>query len=190
MDTRNLTLAAGATSVITGGAMRFFMLLETTSAVTVRLYALANGGGNVEEAESVTEGYTEWAETDEERFQRIEIYSAAAQTIKYGTSQRTVANNVLKGNVTLDPYGSLDGLAPVSFTVSGQNKTIAANAARKVIDLIADPANTGIIYVGSVDASKGIPLAAGQSYPDLQVTGVIELWGTVSGDKLHLAETL
>lgn len=92
------------------------------------------------------------------------------------------------GDVDVIPKASATGLAPLVWT-AGANKTIAANSARKLVDLMADAANVVVIYIGSTDATKGIPLAAGQSYT-LEVTGAIETYCAGTVEKLHIVEVI
>jgi len=124
-----------------------------------------------------------------EEFVKIELKTDAASTVRIMYGRGKVDDSRISGAIKVEPSSSFNGLSPISFTVAGQNKTIAANVNRDVLDLFADPANTGVIYVGSVDGNTGIPIVAGQSYPDIKATGAIQLWGTVSGDKLHIVET-
>jgi len=78
------------------------------------------------------------------------------------------------------------GLTPLTYTAN-QNLTIASNASRKELDLMANSTNTGLIHIGSTDATKGIPLSPGQSYT-ISALGAVETFGVTAGDKLFINE--
>lgn len=172
-----------------------YLHLKTTSAPSVVLRVRAYDS---ESAPVVDLEMSKGDKTHVKNYRRIEIENntGSAEDIVIlagdgedfdagdGTQDVSVTNAVLVTEETA--HASATGLTPLTFN-GAASQQVAAKSTRKVLDILADAGNAGKIYVASTDATKGIPLAAGQSY-SIYVDGAINFFGDTNLDKLHLIE--
>lgn len=119
------------------------------------------------------------------RFFRVRVINrhTTTQTVDLFIYSTALLDNraVVSGTVKLQPRESFTALPMMTAT-----GTIAANPARAQLELMADPANTGLIWLGGV-ANEGFPLKNGGTY-QVAMTGALDVLFTVGGDKLYIAE--
>ena len=94
---------------------------------------------------------------------------------------------VAEGVIAVEIFSGMqsDNNEDVSDTTA---ERIATTQACKRVDMQADPANTGYIYVGGSDvsATKGIRLAAGDFY-SIDIDNLVDIWvlASVDGEDIH-----
>lgn len=160
----SVTFAAGETKEFYAPG-DFFRLLDSTAAVTLRFY---DNGKEVAVAEAVEQGYAE--RFRDGRFDRIRIYSASIQTLKFVSR---LGNDVQYDKPPQGDVNVLNVSGPFSNTqkavgvISGQ--MVAANAARRYL-LIQNNDTALDIWIrhdggaAAVNANGSIKIPPGGSY--------------------------
>lgn len=163
MKVKALTLVAGVE--VSLGAGNFFMLVDTTAPVSVRVM---RGGSVVEEGEDVEAGYKAerppWFEGDALYFDDARIVSDTAQTIRYGQSLGYGGYDRSLGEVTSEPKLTQSTAAPVGldalvdngFCFCGNVERAAVAAEYPHLQLFNPAANTKTLYVDAIVASQGL----------------------------------
>jgi hypothetical protein len=176
-----VTIAAGATVPFVELG-NFFRLMQASQAVDVFFYFQ---GSEVARSEGVSGGY---AETFANKFDRITIKSATAQTIQYVAR---LGNNVKydtppNGNVTVT--NTAGAFVNAQETVTNASTTIiVANAVRRYL-LVQNNDSSGDVYLrfdgGVATIGTGIKLKPGESI-ELQgyvPTGAVTAIGSIASN--------
>lgn len=147
----------------------FFRLMAATSTLDISFY---KNGREVTEANAVSVGYAERFRDSE--FDRVSIYSAAAQTITMATRLGNDVWNDTPPNGLVTVTNVNGAFTNAQATVTNASTTAkAANAARRYL-LIQNNDATGDIYVrldgGTATTTTGVKIPAGGSY---EVTGYV-----------------
>lgn len=113
---------------------------------------------------------------------RITNTSAASINCVFVIGSGAFEDDRVNGQVQTQISGLFNPLA--DLTLDGTVQTIAGNAARTNIAIMAPATNSGVVTIGQT--GQGIPLPQGGSFV-LPTTAAVTVQGT-NGDKIHLVE--
>ena len=175
-----LTIAAGATEPLNvqGNFIRFRECNDQQAEIQIQ--ADDGQGRTVVDAHAKAGQGVNGAE--EFKTLRIKNTSAAAINCVFVIGSGSFEDDRVNGQVQTQISGLFNPLA--DLTLDGTVQTIAGNAARTNIAIMAPATNSGVVTIGQT--GQGIPLPQGGSFV-LPTTAAVTVQGT-NGDKIHLVE--
>lgn len=116
----------------------------------------------------------------------VPITAGSGTTV--GTDERTINSVAVQVQRVVDQGGTALANAQVSVGTSAVTAA-AARDTRKRVTILADPDNTGTIYVGvaTVTTANGFKLIAGASHT-LAVTALVQAIASAAGQKVFVTE--
>lgn len=177
MKTYKLKIAAGSFQYVDAVGNFVSIIEPTTAQIRVKTDGANGVDLKIEQGQSANIG----------RFNRLRFQNEnqVEQEIVVAVGEGQLNDSRTRGEVSIAANSAAVGLAPV--TVSGA-ATIAGNLSRVRLDVYADEANTGPIYIGSNSSTAGMPLQAGGVY-QLPITSDLDVYCAVTG-VLHVLEVV
>lgn len=125
----------------------------------------------------------------DEGFEKIifDTESTSAVDCVFAIGTDPLESDRVNGKLEIAPAsGDINALDQLEVAATPTIQTIPENLSRKTLELLADGANTGLIWVGGT-AGKGIPLPGGAAM-QINSTSQVDFLGTVAGDKFYALE--
>lgn len=158
------SVPAGTTIVLNGNG-GYFRLITTSSACNLTFHS--SSGEVLAEIIGVQAGFAIDAAALGDNFGRVDVYSAATQTVTAIVSTVPIHYDRLTGSVavTSTPPATLDSLADDSIATGATELIAAADSDRHTLIVSNLAANTATFRIGDsgAAAANGIPLAPGET---------------------------
>lgn len=168
---------------------RHFRLVETVGPVTITFY---RRGAEISEAIDVEAGYSEWWPETAEGFDKVEISSATAQTVKFAIrTESRVEYDRAVGNVAVtNNRGAMNQSNPNVGTAAFSYRPTNPNRQYLFIQNLSDVADMWLNLTAAVSVGNGIKIPPG-GYIEFQgfvPIGSVSMISTVANEKAYIME--
>lgn len=165
---------------VSGGYLRFLTAMGDLS-----VEALYSSGQRVSGAMIAGIGVNLAEKDTGQPFRELYITSGVDQTVRVLASDFETTDSRSVGRTNIAPNTQFVGLPRIEL--DGSVQTISSNSERAQIELYADDANAGVVWIGGI-ANSGFPLKSGGTYQPM-ISGKLEVLGSV-GDFLYVSEII